>query len=91
MNRYESPITVTSGQIIDQVSKEFVNELDEKIYQTIVTSEFDIDIDREELVKALQYDRNQYQKGYYDGYAEGYEDAMKGRRKRYEDYRTYSK
>lgn len=32
----------------------------------------DIHVDREELLKALQYDRGQYQKGYDAGFADGF-------------------
>ena len=30
-------------------------------------------VDKEELIKALAYDREQYQKGYQDGYDKGYD------------------
>ena len=32
-----------------------------------VTQEMGLDVNREELLKALQYDRGQYEKGYQDG------------------------
>lgn len=32
-----------------------------------------IDIDKDELLKALKYDRDQYNQGYSDGKAVGYE------------------
>lgn len=32
-----------------------------------VTQEMGLDVDREELLKALKYDRGQYEKGYQDG------------------------
>lgn len=32
-----------------------------------VTQEMGLDVDREELLKALKYDRGQYEKGYADG------------------------
>lgn len=35
-----------------------------------------IDVNKEELVKAMAYDRGQYEKGYKDGYQAGTEDAM---------------
>lgn len=34
-------------------------------------SNTNIDIDKEELVKALEYDRDQYYTGYDDGYNDG--------------------
>lgn len=33
-------------------------------------------VDKEELVKALNYDRKQYEKGYSDGYAKALEDIQ---------------
>ena len=35
-----------------------------------------IDVDKDELIRALQYDRGQYQKGYMDGF----KDALDGKR-----------
>ena len=32
-----------------------------------VTAEYGINVNKDELIKALQYDRNQYQRGYMDG------------------------
>lgn len=34
-------------------------------------------VDKEELIKALRYDRQQYDKGYADGYSKGYEQGRK--------------
>ena len=36
-----------------------------------------VNVDKDELVKALQYDRDQYAKGFADGYAQGVEDGKK--------------
>ena len=33
---------------------------------------YDINVNKEELIKALKYDRDQYEKGYDDGYDEGF-------------------
>ena len=38
---------------------------------------YGFDIDKEELAKALNYDRKQYEKGHTDGYNEGIEYALK--------------
>ena len=32
-----------------------------------------VNVDKDEIIKALQYDRDQYAKGFTDGYAEGIE------------------
>lgn len=34
-----------------------------------------VNVDKEELLKALRYDRGQYDKGYEDGYDDGYAKA----------------
>ena len=39
--------------------------LEDAVFKAI--QKVDIEVDREELIKALQYDRNQYEKGYADG------------------------
>jgi hypothetical protein len=44
------------------MAEERENAIMVKISETIGT-----DVDKEELIKALNYDRNQYQKGYLDG------------------------
>lgn len=55
---YESPITVIMGQMR--------MEQENNIYKLI--RNLGVDVDKEELIKALQYDRNQYEKGYINGY-----------------------
>ena len=44
-----------------------------QIFQAI--QKCDIVVDKQELIKALQYDRGQYEKGYNDGLKAGYEKA----------------
>ena len=55
---YESPINVLIGQMR--------MEQEGNIFK--VVQEQGINVDKEELIKALQYDRNQYEKGYINGY-----------------------
>ncbi len=54
---YESPITVYYEDIEKRVEGDLV--------KTVFRLGFDVD--EEELMKALNYDREQYQKGYKDG------------------------
>lgn len=56
---YESPITLISGDIL--------SKLEDEIYTTI--RKVGIDVNKDELIKALKYDREQYKKGYADGKA----------------------
>lgn len=54
---YNSPIDIIYGQV--------QMDFDGKVVSAV--QQFDINVDREELIKALQYDRGQYEKGYADG------------------------
>ena len=54
---YKSPI--------DVIQEQMRLDVDNAIYKAVQT--VGINVDREELIKALQYDRNQYDKGYEDG------------------------
>ena len=61
---YESPIS-----IYEQISNDYVKQKDEYIYQAIV--KVGVDVNKEELIKALAYDREQYSKGFADGFEQG--------------------
>ena len=58
---YESPIEKIYGELQTQIEQE-----DENIVMKAVR-DVGITVDKEELIKALQYDRKQYIKGYSDG------------------------
>lgn len=60
---YQSPIYRIVGDITTQIIQDGENQ----IFQAIQKS--DVVVDKPELIKALQYDRNQYDKGYSDGRA----------------------
>lgn len=59
---YESPITQNIADIATQIRKAQDGRLIYEVQQAI-----GYEIDKEELIKALRYDRNQYEKGYEDG------------------------
>ena len=61
---YEPPIQIISKTILDDMA----TKQEEAVYRAIMQQE--IHVDKEELVKALQYDRGQYEKGYADGIKE---------------------
>lgn len=69
---YESPIRTKAVQIYDDV----VRLLDDKIMEEIVRV-LNVTVDKDELVKALAYDREQYRDGYRHGYDEGYRDGYR--------------
>lgn len=60
---YESPISLSYNRIIQ--------EIDDNIEQGILEAiwKVDINVNRDELLKALRYDRQQYSSGYKDGIA----------------------
>ena len=58
---YKSPIELLVADIQHQI----VKQQDEEIYQAVL--HYIPNVDKEELLRALEYDRNQYEKGYADG------------------------
>lgn len=58
---YESPIEKTITDIQSQIIKQDVEHLMYSVNQSV-----GYNVDKGELLKALQYDRKQYQKGYAD-------------------------
>lgn len=65
---YESPITIFS----ETLENHYENEIMTAVMKT------GVHVDRDELIKAMSYDRQQYEKGYSDGFEDGLE---KGRMK----------
>jgi hypothetical protein len=66
---YESPISIAVNSFIKEQTERVDKEI---LYQA--TMQTGINIGKEELIKALRYDRDQYDKGYSDGY----EEAIRG-------------
>lgn len=62
---YESPINLWSCQINDEVAQKYAEHTENLIYQEVLN--VGVSVDRKELIKALEYDRDQYRKGYADG------------------------
>ena len=54
---YKSPIEITE--------KQMRMEFDDCIWKAV--QDYAVSVDKEELIKALRYDRDQYEKGYADG------------------------
>ena len=61
---YESPINM--------IISEFCTNLENDCLKSV--QRFGFDVDKEELAKALKYDREQYEKGYADGYKKALDD-----------------
>lgn len=64
---YESPIT-----LIQALTNNFIKEVNEKTEEVIFKAVVNVlpQVDRDELIAALEYDRGQYVKGYKDRDAE---------------------
>lgn len=58
---YESPI----NQMFRDIETQIIKRDEQTIFKAI--QNLDISVDRDELIKALNYDRDQYSKGYKDG------------------------
>lgn len=61
---YESPVEI----LYHNTSR----KIDDGIYEAIVN--VGVNVDKDELIRALQYDRDQYDKGYEDGFKRGAEE-----------------
>ena len=61
---YESPIT-----IVERITRSATEEVEDSIVRT-VSLQYGVTVNKEELKKALLYDRQQYDKGYEDALAE---------------------
>ena len=68
---YESPITAIVNEICSDIEKKEDKYIMECVRNVGIT------VDKDELVKALAYDRNQYDKGFADGFDDGYDDGYK--------------
>lgn len=62
---WESPIQ----DFIEKMRIEHERTLESETIKAVRA--IDVTVDKEELIKALQYDRNQYEKGYVNGYNAG--------------------
>jgi len=77
---YKSPVKMTwskpdliqteTQKIVKDITKQHEDYITFKIEQTL-----GCEVDKDELIKAMQYDRNQYDKGYQDGYLDGVRDG----------------
>ena len=63
---YKSPISIY------ETAMETIIEQRENAIFAKVQDAFDVQVDKEELIRALKYDRDQYNRGYKDGKREAY-------------------
>ena len=65
---YQSPIEMVVRNVSEQVAEDFENSLKQTVMYK-VNKVYNINVDEKELIRALQYDRQQYNQGYDDGRA----------------------
>lgn len=65
LSGYKSPIEV----IIERINGHIEYETENAVYKAV--QRIGVEVDKNELIKALRYDRNQYLTGYADGYRDG--------------------
>lgn len=58
---YKSPISIW----LTESQKAFEEQTEKQVYKEIIN--VGVEVDKEELLKALEYDREQYKKGFRDG------------------------
>lgn len=68
---YKSPIDVMIADIQHQIAQ----QQDEEIYKAVLS--IGINVDKDELIRALQYDRDQYNKGYAAGKRDAIADLVR--------------
>ena len=79
---YKSPITVDTGEVkydglMEKIEKEFADHIDEAVIRAVL--ETNVEVDRDELIRALRFDRCQYQKGYSDGWEAAHQSIVRCR------------
>ena len=73
---YNSPISLFYNY--DSYFKQIAEKIDEHTGNAVCEAvvECGVNVDKEQLLKALAYDRHQYEQGYRDGLEEGYRRAI---------------
>lgn len=67
---YESPIEMIERTISEKMKQ----EEDRYVYE--IEQQVGFHINKQELIRALNYDRDQYNRGYADGKSAGYQQAL---------------
>lgn len=62
---YESPIEVYIQEVLDSHQRQKEEAILDEVFNSALR--IGVDVNKEELIRALEYDRNQYQRGYNDG------------------------
>lgn len=72
---WQSPVAILTDQLCEQYEKAVEDRI-----MCEIRGDLRVDVDKDELMRALEYDRNQYEEGYRNGrlkgYCDGYNDAI---------------
>jgi flagellar biosynthesis/type III secretory pathway protein FliH len=77
---WDSPVKMTWSEPdfiqteTQKIAKDITKQHEDYIMYTI-NQTMGYEVDKDELIKAMQYDRDQYDKGYQDGYLDGVRDG----------------
>ena len=63
---WKSPLQLKINDVCEEAGRAAAKAFDDMVFDAV--AEVGIKVDRDELIKALEYDRGQYEKGYGDGY-----------------------
>ena len=63
--KYEAPIEINIEEDFPDPGAMAVSQIENMMWSAVL--KVGITVDKEELIKALRYDRGQYEKGYHDG------------------------
>lgn len=71
---WNSPLQIEINDICEEAGRSAAKAFDDMVFRAV--EEVGIEVDRDELIKALAYDRGQYEKGYGDGYRAAQDDLV---------------
>ena len=63
---WKSPLQLKINDICEDIGRATAKAFDDMVFGAV--AEVGIEVDRDELIRALAYDRGQYEKGFVDGY-----------------------
>ena len=76
LHGYESTISVFMRSL-DKQMMEIKADIDNNMWSAVM--EYGVHVDKDELLRALAYDRNQYQRGFVNGVSVGYQKGLASR------------
>ena len=71
---WKSPLQLKINDICKDIGRATAKAFDDMVFRAV--AEVGIEVDRDELIKALAYDREQYRKGFVDGYRAAQDDLV---------------